>query len=274
MTTVLVVGKGEVGEPITELSEKNNNVISFSEPVNDFSGYEDVKVDIMHICFGYNDDFVNEAARYVNAFRPSVTIINSTVPIGTSRKIEELTGISVVNSPVKGNIADGMKSGLMKHVKYLGATSEEAANAAANHFESLGIRTEYAGQPEATELAKLLETTYYATMIAFHQEAARMCKEAGVSYTKVGSFWDRVTQETDYRHMRPFMFPGKIGGHCLMPNVKLLKEFFPSELLEFIEKSNQKVDSEDLHKFVREFIEYKKKREENPYIPANKMEND
>ena len=36
-------------------------------------------------------------------------------------------------------------------------------------------------------------------------------------------------------------FPGVIGGHCVMPNIELLKRFaVESEILEAIESSNRK----------------------------------
>ena len=34
-------------------------------------------------------------------------------------------------------------------------------------------------------------------------------------------------------------FPGPIGGHCVMPNIKILRKFAKSDLLEAIETSNQ-----------------------------------
>ena len=39
---------------------------------------------------------------------------------------------------------------------------------------------------------------------------------------------------------RPIMFPGFIGGHCLIPNTELLLQSYDSEFLRLILKSNQK----------------------------------
>ena len=33
-------------------------------------------------------------------------------------------------------------------------------------------------------------------------------------------------------------FGGAIGGHCVMPNIELLKELCKSDMLDFIQKSN------------------------------------
>ena len=40
-------------------------------------------------------------------------------------------------------------------------------------------------------------------------------------------------------------FPGVIGGHCVMPNIELLKRFTDSEILEAIEHSNRKKKERD-----------------------------
>ena len=40
----------------------------------------------MHICFPFEiEDFVGEAARYVELLAPELTIVNSTVAVGTTR---------------------------------------------------------------------------------------------------------------------------------------------------------------------------------------------
>jgi hypothetical protein len=46
---------------------------------------------------------------------------------------------------------------------------------------------------------------------------------------------------------RPVLFPGPIGGHCLMPNIKLLKKDIKSDFFDAIEKSDEK-KKQDLEK--------------------------
>jgi hypothetical protein len=47
------------------------------------------------------------------------------------------------------------------------------------------------------------------------------------------SFYDEISFFPPVRY-----FPGVIGGHCLMPNIKILKTVFDSEILDAIEHSN------------------------------------
>ena len=50
---------------------------------------------------------------------------------------------------------------------------------------------------------------------------------------------------------RPIMFPGFIGGHCLIPNTELLLQLYNSEFLQLILKSNQKRKVELQNKIVQ-----------------------
>jgi hypothetical protein len=38
----------------------------------------------------------------------------------------------------------------------------------------------------------------------------------------------------------PILFPGSIGGHCVMPNVDILMQEYPSIFLKVIKESNDK----------------------------------
>ena len=61
----------------------------------------------------------------------------------------------------------------------------------------------------------------------------RYCEAAGVDYDEVVSFYDEI------RFLPPVTyFPGVIGGHCVMPNLKILDELGDSVMLEAIRTSN------------------------------------
>ena len=76
--TQLVIGVGEIGLAIKQ--------------VLDCDGYDEYKnmtevqneYDVLHICFPYNDDFIHQVKAYQKRVNPILTIIHSTVPIGTS----------------------------------------------------------------------------------------------------------------------------------------------------------------------------------------------
>jgi hypothetical protein len=59
---------------------------------------------------------------------------------------------------------------------------------------------------------------------------------------------------------RPVMFPGVIGGHCLVPNVELLLSVYDSEFLRLILESNEKRMDEVKDEDVRAEVEKVKRR--------------
>ena len=228
---VVVVGLGEVGKPLFELASRHHDVIGVDiEPPKQPVQY----VDVLHICFPYEiKDFIGETVRYINLFKPAVTIVNSTVGIGTTRAIAERAGVPVVNSPVRGKHVRMLQE-LQHYTKFIGATDPATAQLAANHFASMGLKTKTLTAPEATELAKLTETTYFGVMIAWAQEVERYCDKTGQDYAEVTSFYDEIKFFPPVKY-----FPGVIGGHCVMPNIDILLKFEPSAMLNSIKSSNQ-----------------------------------
>ena len=234
---VVVVGLGEVGRPILELASKHHDAsgVDVMPPAEKISG-----VDILHICFPFGIcDFIGEAARYIDLFGPSLTIINSTVAVGTTRTLALRTAKAVVNSPVRGKHAH-MKEDLLRYVKFVGALNAVDGERAAAHFCSLGMKTTMLSAPEATELAKLTETTYFGLMIAWAQQLERYCDQLGQNYDEIAAFYDEINFFPPVK-----FFPGVIGGHCVMPNIEILKQLGPSDIVQAIVSSNQqKTDRE------------------------------
>lgn len=229
---VIVVGLGEIGRPLLEVVSKHHQAlgVDVSPPDERLEG-----VDVMHICFPFQiSDFVGETVRYIELFRPGLTIINSTVGVGTTRAVSKRTGAAVVNSPVRGKHAH-MLEDLLRYTKFVGAIDPMTGMRAAEHFRSMGIQAKVLSSPEATELAKLTETTYFGVMIAWAQEVEHYCDQLGQNYDEVVSFYDEIKFFPPVKY-----FPGVIGGHCVMPNIKILSRLGSSEILQAIQSSNER----------------------------------
>ncbi len=228
--TVIVVGVGEVGKPLFEIIKTKHEVfgvdIDLAAPVT--------RCDVMHVCFPFRDGkFADQVVEYIGRYQPALTIINSTVAPGTSRRIAGESGASIVNSPVRGKHAR-MQEEMLHYTKFIGALDPESGARATQHFQSVGIKTKVLGSPEATEIAKLTETTYFGLMIAWAQEVERYCMEVGASYDEVVSFYEEIKFFPPIKY-----FPGIIGGHCVMPNIGILLQRYPSGLLEAVVQSNR-----------------------------------
>lgn len=232
MNCNVVVGLGEVGAPLLELCRRSERP-AVGIDVAPVEWPERGSVDVMHICFPFQlPDFVGEVARYVERLEPRVTVINSTVSVGTTRAVHDRTGALIGHSPVRGKHAR-MLEDLGGYVKFVGALGEGADREIAEHFESLGLRTRVLSSPEAAELAKLTETTYFGLLIAWAQELERYCDRLELDYAEIVSFYEEIEF-----FPRVSYFPGVIGGHCVMPNIELLRRLEDSPLLNAIRESN------------------------------------
>ena len=229
---IVVVGVGEIGRPLLELIREHYEVVGVDiEPV-EIHG----KCSIMHICFPFAiSDFNGTVAEYMDRYDPALTIINSTVRPATTRAIAERTGREVVHSPIRGKHGK-MKQDLLFYTKFIGGLREEATLQAAKHFQKVGLKTKtkILDSPEATELAKLTETTYFGLLISWAQEVERYCRQFGLSYDDVASFYDEISFFPPARY-----FPGVIWGRCVMSNIRILKGVVKSDILDAIEKSNE-----------------------------------
>ncbi len=230
MGSILVVGLGEVGRPLLEVINQQYDAIGVDiEPVEAPDACE-----IMHICYPFAiRDFIGQSIAYIGKYKPGLTVINSTVAPGTTRAIHQATGAPIVHSPVRGKHFK-MKQELLHYAKFVGGIDQESGQRAAAHFQSVGMKTKILASPEAAELAKLTETTYFGVMIAWAQEVERYCDELSLDYDEIVSFYEEIGFFPPVKY-----FSGVIGGHCVMPNIEILKSMFHSDILDALEKSNQ-----------------------------------
>lgn len=251
--SVVIVGLGEVGRPLLQLLSKHYKTIGVDiVPPDGPVG----KVDVLHICYPFEiKDFVGETARYIDMFKPALTVINSTVAIGTTRAVAQRTGTPLAHSPVRGKHVRMLEE-LGKYTKFIGATDPASGRYAAEHFAGAGLKTRILSAPEATEVAKLSETTYFGLLIAWAQEVERYCDQAGQAYEEIGAFYEEIPFFPTTKY-----FPGIIGGHCVLPNIDLLRRFDDSSLLRAIQASNRaKIERESHKKLGDQSIEAARSR--------------
>src|SRR6266403_2914973 len=227
--TVVIIGLGEVGKPLLEIMKGKYQTfgVDINQPAS-ISG-----CDVMHVCFPFQrEKFCRQVVEYIDGYRPALTVINSTVAPGTTRSIAVESGTAVVHSPIRGKHVR-MREEMLHYTKFVGALDEPSGQRAVEHFEKVGMKTKLLSSPEATEIAKLTETTYFGLLIAWAQEVERYCMKLGANYDEVVSFYEEIRFFPPVKY-----FPGVIGGHCVMPNIAILLEKFPSALLQAIVQSN------------------------------------
>ncbi|MGC2172939.1 MAG: hypothetical protein WA555_12795 [Candidatus Sulfotelmatobacter sp.] len=233
-TLVVVAGLGEVGRPLLHILERTYDCQGVDVTPRNI----DQPCSVLHICYPFQiKDFIGTTVAYIGQYRPKLAIINSTVAIGTSRQVQELVDIPVAYSPVRGKHAR-MEEDMLRYQKFVAGVDSQSTQQAARHFAGAGFRVATFPSPEAGELSKLLETTWLGMLIGWAQDVERMAAQCGASYDDVNAF----IKEIDY--LPTNVFPGFIGGHCVMPNIAILRSKLASKFLDAVVESNESKEQE------------------------------
>jgi UDP-2-acetamido-3-amino-2,3-dideoxy-glucuronate N-acetyltransferase len=156
-----------------------------------------------------------------------LTIIHSTVPIGTTIQIP-----NAVHSPILGR-HDNMEKSLVSFTKWIGG---EKANEARDYLEGAGIPCRCVATSDETEALKLLCLAKYGMSIAFAQYCDDIAKHLGFNYQDILDWDINYNAEVSPDKQRPLIFnpDGDIGGHCVCMGTKLLDSQFPNPILKEI----------------------------------------
>jgi len=270
--TVLVLGLGEIGGTLFELLKENKDKFEIYGLDLDSAkmkalGQNESKipqnVETLHVCLpcSNRDVFMNTTVNYAKRFKPKLIIINSTVPPGTTMEIFAQCKCLVAHSPSRGvhRNSEYMKWEMKRWTKYVGGADPKSAIAACKHFKKMQLKVKRLKSCKETELAKLFETTYRAWMVACFQEMHRISRKFGAEFDETVDFLEDTHR---IRFDRPIMFPGPIGGHCLIPNTELLLSVYDSDFLRLILSSNEKRKKEIKDKQIDAEVKKVKKRAE------------
>ncbi len=226
-----ILGFGEIGRAVAEFYK--NPKIKDLKRDDALEG-----VEVLHVCIPYSDKFVGIVKKEIKNIKPKLTIIHSTIAPGSIKKI----GGAVVHSPVRGTHPH-LYNGIKTFVKYIGADDKKAGNAAKKHLESLGIKTKLFFPAKTTELGKLLDTTYYGVIIAWHKEMKKICDKSGVNFQESVTDFNKTYNEGYLKLgrkdvIRPVLYVDSkpIGGHCVLPNANILKKYYKSEGIDLVLK--------------------------------------
>lgn len=215
----IIIGYGEVGQGLYSVLTDNYFDIDTLDAEDEQKDLKE-EYDIIHICFGFSDQFIEAVKTYQQRFKPKYTIIHSTVPVGTSRQI------GAVHSPIRG-IHPNLEGGIRTFPKFLGG---EQSSEVADYFRRAGMKVILFDKSETTEALKLFDTEYYRTCIEFAQRVKLFCDKNNLNFSEVYTIPNQTYNE-GYTKLgmpevvRPVLQPimKVIGGHCLVPNSKLIK---------------------------------------------------
>lgn len=237
-----ILGTGEVGTAIKKIVEKKHRVFT-KDRTNDFISKQGI--DVLHICIPDSKQFTGIVVKAIKEYAPTLTIIESTVAPGITHKIYQQTKSLLCHSPIRG-VHPNLYEGIRTFVKYIGPTSPAAGKQAKKYYQDLGLKVELFKDAKTTEIAKLMDTTYYGWNIVFQKEMAKICKKNNISLEEAYTQWNQTYNEgygkLDMPHViRPVLknVEGKIGGHCIVSNCEILEKTLPNPISKTILKQNK-----------------------------------
>ena len=226
----IVAGLGEIGLPILKLLSMSQTVVGYD--IDDklmnqkrFDKYKNYDTNFLHVCIPFSKKFQSNVKSLSKQFSPKCIVIHSTVSPYTTKKIQsELSSIPIIYSATRG-VHKRMIRDLKKYAKFF-ALEKNAPNRKntitqfVSQMRKCGIKTKKMSDPITLELAKIVcDTSYYGWLINYSQLSNMIAIEHGVNYDEMWSFSDEIHK---FLQNRPKMFPGYIGGHCVIPNLDLM----------------------------------------------------
>ena len=229
MSKTLIIGAGEVGKSLYDVLKTKHEAY-----IRDTEDFKIDGIEVLNICYPPIKNFVEQTEKYINQYKPKLTIIHSTVPVGTTRKL----GKNCVHSPIHGKHPN-LSEGILTFTKYIGGVNASSVFAAIDFLGKAGIETMPVSSPETSELSKIFCTTYYGWNIVFAKELEKICEKYNVPFHEVYGWNNHYNTGYDKLGMgqfkRPVLVPikGEIGGHCVINNCKLIDSSLTNLILDF-----------------------------------------
>ena len=237
----VVVGLGEIGNPILKLLSKKNIVVGFdlNRDLMDkikFEKYKNLETSFLHIAIPVTDKLITNILKLYKKFLPECIIIHSTIKPGTTEKLQKKIPIPVIYSATRA-VHNRMIYDLKRYTKFFvisanAPRSKWALSRYVKVMKDCGIKTKKMSNPETLELAKIIcDTSYLGWLVNYAQLSNMIAIQYGIDYDEMWSFSDEIHRNLGNR---PKMYPGYIGGHCVIPNLELIN----NQTLDMIKKMN------------------------------------
>ena len=225
--TDIILGMGEVGETLFDLLvDRKFDCIGIDLNDSKCKNYTENEIienpQYLHVCLpGELEKFTDIVIEWVNKIKNiQVAVIHSTVKPGTTKTIQEKSSIPILFSPVRG-VHRRFLNDIKKYTKFISFDGTEINSKIKKDLENRFEKVDWMSTTKTAELAKILvDTTYYGWLINYAQITKMICEKENVDFDEMWKFADEIHENLGNR---PKMFPGIIGGHCVIPNLNLVE---------------------------------------------------
>jgi len=225
--TDIILGMGEVGETLFDLLiDRKFDCIGIDLDDSKCKNYTENKIienpQYLHVCLpGELEKFTDIVIEWINKIKNiQVVVIHSTVKPGTTKTIQERLSIPILFSPVRG-VHRRFLDDIKKYTKFISFDGTKINSKIKKDLENRFEKVDWMSTTKTAELAKILvDTTYYGWLINYAQITKMICEKENVDFDEMWKFADEIHENLGNR---PKMFPGIIGGHCVIPNLNLVE---------------------------------------------------
>lgn len=230
----IIIGMGEIGKSLEKVFIESNHEGMDLQTLDIEDKEVTGPVDIMHIAFGWSENFEAVVQAYQKRFKPYATIVYSTVPIGTCKRL------NVFHSPVEGRHPELAKS--IREMPRWISSNDGRMWLAVGFWESICKEVRTIHSTDFTEFLKLRSTSKFGINLVWTQYEADTAASLGMDFELLKKFdqdYNRLYKTLDMDWAQRYILDppaGKIGGHCVVPNAELLDKQFPNDLLKMIKE--------------------------------------
>ena len=225
--TDIILGMGEVGETLFDLLiDRKFDCVGVDLDNSKCKNYSENQViqnpQYLHVCLpGELAKFTDIVIEWVDKIKNiQVVVIHSTVKPGTTKSIQEKLSIPILFSPVRG-VHRRFLDDIKKYTKFISSDEANIDSKIKKDLENRFEKVDWMSTTKTAELAKILvDTTYYGWLINYAQITKMICEKENVDFEEMWKFADEIHENLGNR---PKMFPGIIGGHCVIPNLNLVE---------------------------------------------------
>ena len=228
---------GEVGKTLFDLlTERKVECIGIDSEISKCKNYQKSSLiknpEYLHVCIpdviGFEDIVIKWISNLQNL---KIVMIHSTVKPGTTKKIQKQVNIPILFSPIRG-VHQRFLEDMKKYTKFIASEQKEIHSKIQLDLMKRFEKIDWMQDTKTAELAKILvDTTYYGWLINYAQITKMICEKEKIDFDEMWKFADEIHKNLGNR---PKMFPGIIGGHCIIPNLKLIEH----EDLNLVKKIN------------------------------------
>jgi len=189
---VCVIGLGTIGTPVVEyVHEHGFQVCGYDlikkpiENVEIFTDWEKVPRSDIYVVAVPSDNVENACRKISSKSKDSLVSIESTVPVGTCRRISETFNLqTLVHCPHRYWVEEPVDHGV-KQLRVIGAINEESLERGLEFYRSLKVPLHVCPTIEIAETCKIAENTYRFVQIAFAEELLMICEEKEIPFDEV-----------------------------------------------------------------------------------------